>query len=175
MPPTSKKLRGHIGLGLSLRLSVRKTFGSWETQEPLMLESWNFICGMYMKNKRTRIFFLRRSCRSGVMPLFRLCMNNPLSRISEKPLWLGSWYLAYSYRPRCRWTDNFWTYSVKFRLSYSPFSDTGILYRNNLVNKISEEPLWLGSWYLAYSYRPRCKWTDQLLNLFPFVCLSVCP
>ena len=26
MPPTSKKLRGHIGLGLSIRLSVGNTF-----------------------------------------------------------------------------------------------------------------------------------------------------
>ena len=33
---------------------------------------------------------------------------------------------------------NFWTYSVTFRMSYSPFLDTGILYWNNLVNKISE-------------------------------------
>ena len=40
---------------------------------------------------------------------------------------------------------NFYTYSENFRLAYSPFSETGILYRNNLVNKISEEPLWLGS------------------------------
>ena len=42
MPPTSKKLRGHIGLGLSVRLSVCLSvtlFGSSETQEPLMLES----------------------------------------------------------------------------------------------------------------------------------------
>ena len=39
MPPTSKKLRGHIGLGLSIRLSVRNIFGSAETQEPLRLES----------------------------------------------------------------------------------------------------------------------------------------
>ena len=37
------------------------------------------------------------------------------------------------------------------------FSDTCILYRNNFVNKISEEPLWLGSRYLAYSYRPKCR------------------
>ena len=37
------------------------------------------------------------------------------------------------------------TYSVNFPLSYSPFSDIGSLYRNNLVNKISEEPHWLGS------------------------------
>ena len=26
MPPTSEKLRGHIGLGISVRLSVRNTF-----------------------------------------------------------------------------------------------------------------------------------------------------
>ena len=38
---------------------------------------------MYMKNKRTRIFFLRQSCRSGVMPLFRLCMNDIVNRISD--------------------------------------------------------------------------------------------
>ena len=76
-----------------------------ETQEPLMLEYWNYICGMYMKTKRTRIFFHPPACRSGVMPLFRLCMNNLVNRISEEPLWLGSWYLAYSYRLRCRWTE----------------------------------------------------------------------
>ena len=112
MPPTSEKLRGHIGLGLSVRPSVRVSvrlsviLGSWETREPLMLESWNFICGMYMKNKRTRIFFfLHQSCGSGVMPLFRLCMKNLVNRISGEPLKLESWYLAYSYRPRCRWTD----------------------------------------------------------------------
>ena len=34
--------------------------------------------------------------------------------------------------------------NVNFWLSYSLISDTGILYRNNLVNKISEEPIWLG-------------------------------
>ena len=42
MPPTSKKLRGHIGLGLSVRPSVCLSvtlFGSSESQEPLMLES----------------------------------------------------------------------------------------------------------------------------------------
>ena len=40
---------------------------------------------------------------------------------------------------------NFDTFYENFRLAYSPFLDTGILYRNNLVNKITEEPLWLGS------------------------------
>ena len=31
------------------------------------------------------------------------------------------------------------------RLSYSPFSDIGVLDRNNIVNKISDEALQLGS------------------------------
>ena len=108
----------------SVRLSVCLSvtlFGSWETQEPLTLESWNFIYGIYMKNKQTRIFFfLRPSCRSGVMPLYRLCMNNLVSRISEKPLRLGSWYLAYSYRPRCRWTDQLLNVFRKFWVELFP-------------------------------------------------------
>ena len=64
MPPTSKKSRGHIGLGRTVRLSVCLSvrpsvtlYGSCKTQEPLMLEPCKFICGMYMKNKRTPIFF----------------------------------------------------------------------------------------------------------------------
>ena len=50
-----------------------------------------------MKDKRTRIFFyFHRSCRSGVMPLFRLCMNNLVNRISQEPLRLGSdiWHIV---------------------------------------------------------------------------------
>ena len=35
--------------------------------------------------------------------------------------------------------------SPKQPTNQTPFSDTGILYRNNLVNTISIEPLWLGS------------------------------
>ena len=30
MPPTSEKLRGHIGLGLSIRLSVRLSVTRWQ-------------------------------------------------------------------------------------------------------------------------------------------------
>ena len=37
-PPTSEKLRGHIGLGLSICPSVM-LFGSWETGKPLKLGS----------------------------------------------------------------------------------------------------------------------------------------
>ena len=41
MPPTLKKLMGHIGFGLSVRASVR--------QEPCMLGFWNFIYGFLME------------------------------------------------------------------------------------------------------------------------------
>ena len=96
MPPTSEKLRG-ILVWACPSVCLPVTLGSWETQEPLMLESWNYICGMYMKNKRTRIFFFVQSCR--------LCMKNLVNRISEEPLRLGSWYFVYSCRPRCRCSD----------------------------------------------------------------------
>ena len=93
----------------SVRLSVCPSvtlFGSWETQELLMLGSWNFICGMYMKNKRTRIFsFFRRSRISRVMPLFRLSLWNLVNKISQEPLMLGSWFFAGWHCPRCRWPD----------------------------------------------------------------------
>ena len=86
---------------LSIRLSVRNT---WQLRNPRT--AYARILKFYMKNKRTRIFFfLHQSFGSGVMPLFQLCMKNLVNRISGEPLKLESWYLAYSYRPKCRWTD----------------------------------------------------------------------
>ena len=91
-----------------------------------------------MKNKRTCIFFFS----SGLVGL-ELC---PFFDYVWTTLWTE--YL----KNRSGWdpviwhivTDqavdeliNFWTYSVNFRLRYFPFSDIGILYRNDLVNKIS--------------------------------------
>ena len=98
MPPPLKKLRGHFGLGLSVRLSVylsvrlsvRNTFWQLRNSRTAYARILKFYIWHVHENKRTRIFFHRRSCRSGVMPLFRLCMNNLVSRISEKPLRLGS-------------------------------------------------------------------------------------
>ena len=124
-----------------------------------VVERWPFVeVPLYSVN-----FWLSYSPVSDIGILYR---NNLVNKISEEPLWLGSWYLAYEYRLRCRWTDWILHLFLKFLVSYSPFSDTGSLYRNNLVIKISEEPLWLGSWYLAYCYRSRCRWTDYLLHLF---------
>ena len=68
-----------------------------------------------------------------------------MNKISEERLWLGScyiWHIDTDQGIDKRIT--FYTYSENFRLAYFPFSDTGILF-SNLVNKISEERLWLGS------------------------------
>ena len=102
MPPTSKKLRGHIGLGLSVcpsdrlsvcpsdrlsvcpsvRLSVTPYVGC-KTREPLKLGTWNFIYSISTKNKRIRIFFFfGRPLYGKVMPLFRLSHKNLVNTIT---------------------------------------------------------------------------------------------
>ena len=48
---------------------------------------------------------------------------------------------------------NFEAYMVNFWLNYSPFSDIGILYRNNFVNKISEERFKLACLYFPVTYQ----------------------
>ena len=74
MPPTSKKLREHIGLGSSVCLSVRlliTPFVGSKTREPLELRTLNFICSMSTKNKPMHIFFLIGPTLYGkVMPHF---------------------------------------------------------------------------------------------------------
>ena len=55
---------------------------------------------------------------------------------------------------------------VNFHLRYCPFSDIGILYRNILVNKLSEDRLMLEFTYLAYKYKLWCRWTDYILAFF---------
>ena len=89
MPPNFEEVEGAFGLGLSVRPSVCPSvtlFGSWETQEPLMLESWNFICGMYMENKRTRIFF--------PSPVLSFWSYAPFSAMYEQPCEENIWRTA---------------------------------------------------------------------------------
>ena len=63
MPPTSMKLRGHIGLGLSVRLSFCLSVTLALGQEPLEIRSCNLVCGRSMEIKRTIFFF---SCPAGL-------------------------------------------------------------------------------------------------------------
>ena len=46
-----------------------------------------------------------------------------------------------------------------------PISDKGILYRYNLVNKLSEDRILLGFTYLAYSYK---YGVDKLINFWGY-------
>ena len=92
-----EKLRGHIGLGLSVCLSVcqsvRDAFWQLGNSRSAYARIFKFHIWHVHENKRTRIFyFLLGSCRSGVMPLFDfviLYSNNLVNKISEEPLKLG--------------------------------------------------------------------------------------
>ena len=49
MPPTLKKLMGHIAFGACVGAWVGHTFVPTVTFKPLKLESWNFICWLFIK------------------------------------------------------------------------------------------------------------------------------
>ena len=91
-------MRGYIGLGMSVRPPVSQVhptvmlFSSWETPEPLMPGYSHFICGMYMTNKRTRIFYSAGLIVLELSPFVSYVifyMNNLGNKISEEPLRLG--------------------------------------------------------------------------------------
>ena len=98
-----------------------------------------------------------RSLPFGLLVSFLLQLVN---KISQEPLQLGSWNLYYWLCLKCRWPDQL---LVKFSQSItelSPFSVFLIITQWNLVNKISQEPLKLGSWYLIHRLFPRCRRPD---------------
>ena len=108
-----------------VRVCVTLAYG----HEPLEIWSWNFVCGISTKIKRTLIFFFRRTCRSRVIALFRRFLDFPIvskwnlvNKIPLEPLELGPWYLAHRLCPRCRWPDDLiWLYSLNIWLNYLPF------------------------------------------------------
>ena len=89
MLPTSEKLRGHIGSGLSVCPSVRNTLWQLGNSRPAYARTLKFCMWYVHENKQTRIFVLHRSCHSGVMPLFELYINNIVYIISEELFQLG--------------------------------------------------------------------------------------
>ena len=90
MPPTSKKLTGHIGFGLCVRLSVH--------QEPCMLGFWNFIYGFLMEKYLTHIFFLVWVLSlSGVMPFWIKSEWNLMHAISYELCMQGFWNFMYGF------------------------------------------------------------------------------
>ena len=163
---TARRSWGGIGVlacpSICLNICPSVLFGNGEIQERLMLRSWNFICGMYMKNKWTPIFSFSPSFRSYApfSPLSFHIATTLRTKISEEPLKLGCWYLVYSHRSRCRWLEELSSLFRKVSVDYFPFLVTGILYWNKLVNRISEGPLNKGTRYLACRFGSRCRWID---------------
>ena len=118
MPPTSKKLRRHIGLALSIcpsvcpsvRPSVRLSVTLAPGQKPLEIGSLNLVCGWSMKIKETRNFFLvHRICHYSVIALFKVfhfhyivSLWKLVNKISQEPLEPGSRYLDHRLCLRCR-------------------------------------------------------------------------
>ena len=70
MPPTSKKLMGHIGFGLSICPCVHASV----CQEPSMLGFWNFIYGFFMEKYLNTCFF---SCPS-YLPFWSYALLNKI-------------------------------------------------------------------------------------------------
>ena len=118
MPPATKKLRRHIGLGLCVRWS-HFAYG----QERLEIGSWNLICGISMKNRDPYFFFFSVGLFvAELCPFFDVsfwfCHYKPMNlvnKISGEPLELGSWYLANRLCPT-NWIISpfrFWHFVVK--------------------------------------------------------------
>ena len=68
-----------------------------------------------------------------------------VNKISQEPLELGSRYLDHRLCLRCRLPDSLLVKFCKSMTELSPFSVFLIITQCKLVNKISQEPLELGS------------------------------
>ena len=109
MPPTLKKLREHIGFGLSVRPSVRSS----KTVHARVLKFHIWI--PHGKIVDARFFLIRVISLSGVMPLWKKSERNLMHAISYEPCMLGFW-ISYM--------DSSWknSWPVLFFLSeFSPF------------------------------------------------------
>ena len=152
MPPTSKKFGRHIGLGLSVHGSHFAYGQKW-----LEIGSWNLICGISMKSKRTSIFFSLFHSGvfiEGLYPFFNVFfffyfaiinLQNLVNKISREPLELGSWYLAYRLCHCVQGLDdliNFWHNSETIWLIYLPFPTLAFC----VVKQPCEQNIWRTTW-----------------------------
>ena len=139
MPPTSKKLRGHIGFVLSVRAPVHPCFRSSHflmhaiSNEPCMLGFWNFIYAFLMEKQLTHIF----SCPS-YLPFW-----------SYSPLKKSEWNLiqAICYEP-CML--GFWNFIYGFLMG-SPFLELCLFEKSEwkVVSRIHQKVFELGAWDLG--------------------------
>ena len=143
MPPTSKKLMGHIGFGLCVRTCVRPS-----VQKLCMLGFWNFIYGFLMEKYLTHVFFLVRVISlSGVMPFEKIRTKSDAchilwtvhTRVLKFHIWIPHGKVADPY---------FFFFSCP---SYLPFWSYAPLKKSewNLVSKISQKVFELGAWNMV--------------------------
>ena len=95
-----------------------------------------------------KLFVNFGECWIDLCPFSGSCILT-ITHYLENPVELGSWYLASSLCPKCRWPDNVWQNSVNSWLNYIPFSTEAFcidLWKNNLMNTLC------GCHYIAFSY-----------------------
>ena len=116
MPPTSKKLEGHIASGTFVRACVRACVRASVralrflmhsiTSKPYMLGFWNFIYGFFMKKIADPYFFPHHDYAPflsyGPLKKYRW---NLVSKISQKLLKLEPWNLVNRLVLMSRWPD----------------------------------------------------------------------
>ena len=138
MPPSSKKFRGHIGLGLCVRVCVRPSVTLCmrsRTVRDRNLEIWYVELVWKIRGPVFFLFPLNFSLQTYAPFTFFsfffviISLWNLVNKISGEPLGLGSWYLADRLRLRCRWPDYILVKFYQCLAELSPFSNFGILYR----------------------------------------------
>ena len=161
MPPTSK-LRGHIGLGLSVHGCLCPLCFAC-IQECLEIGSWNLVHGIGVKNKWTHIFYLFVGLViAELCPFFDSCIVN------YGTLWTKYLENCLS-KDRDIWhTDcvqdvdmiNFWKNSVIIWLNYLHFPY--LVY--GIIMQPCEQNNWrtAWSWYEAYSLGTWYSWLTWL-------------
>ena len=141
MPPTSKKLMGHIGFGLSMRASVClfvKNRACKGFEIPYMDSSW--------KNSWYTFFFL-----SELSPFLELCPFEKIrmksgtchslwtvhTRVLKFHIWIPHGKIADLYFFSCPSNFPVWSYAPLKKSEW------------NLVGKISRNEFYLGAWKLV--------------------------
>ena len=119
-------------------------------QEQLEIGSWNLICGIRMKNKRTRIFIFSVGLFvSELCPFFDVFLYFAIislwklvNKISGEPLEQGSWYLAHRLCPGVDDLINFWQNSINLLMNYLPLPTLGC----RIVKQSCQQTIWRTAW-----------------------------
>ena len=141
MPPTSKKLRRHTDLGLSVHGSVHYALHT----NRLEIGSWNLIYRISMKNKQTHIFFfsiklvIAELCPFFFFTLFQLLQCKPMEPCQQNN-WRNCdhdiWLTDYTH------LINFWQNSVTIWLKYLPFPTLAFC----MAKQSCQQNIWRTAW-----------------------------